>query len=190
MAWLIRPGRALAYRDTPIDSSALSAMVSRLRASIVPPCDIASPHCQIPPFDVADAYGFYALLLKPLESELAGTHHLVVVPDNALLPVPFAALITSANGDAYETLAGEYKKGLAPSPRELSEVYPMAGWLLNAEFATNELPSATALRMLRTRPRPQSSPPAPSRSLESAIPRSRAARIVARSAVTASAVVR
>jgi len=150
LAWLVRPGRALAYRDTPIDSSALSAMVSRLRASIVPPCDIASPHCEIPPFDAADAYGFYALLLKPLESELAGTHHLIVVPDNALLPVPFAALITSANGDAYETLAGEYKKGLAPSPRELSEVYPMVPWLLNAEFATNELPSATALRMLRT----------------------------------------
>jgi len=150
LAWLVRPDRALAYRDTPIDSSALSAMVSRLRASIVPPCDIASPHCQIPPFDAADAYGFYALLLKPLESELAGTRHLIVVPDNALLPVPFAALITSANGDAYETLAGNYKKGLAPSPRELGEVYPAVPWLLNAEFAINELPSATALRMLRT----------------------------------------
>ncbi len=85
---------------------------------------------------------------------MAGTRHLIVVPDNALLPVPFAALITSANGDAYATLAGDYKKGLAPSPRELSEVYPTVPWLLNAEFATNELPSATALRMLRTQTPP------------------------------------
>ncbi len=149
LSWLIRPGRALAYRDAPIDSSVLAAMVSRLRESTVPPCDIASPHCQIPAFDANDAYGFYGLLLKPLESELAGTHHLIVVPDNALLPVPFAALITTG-GEAYETLAENYKKGLSPSPKELTEVYPAVPWLLDAEFAINELPSATALRMLRT----------------------------------------
>ncbi len=152
LAWLLRPGREPAYRDRPIDRGALRAMVSRLRSSVVPPCDMVGEHCQVPPFDAADAYGFYALLLKPLESELAGTRHLIVVPDNALLPVPLAALITSADGAAYATLATNYKQGLAPSPKDLTELYPAIPWLLNAEYAINQLPSATALRMLRSSP--------------------------------------
>ena len=124
-------------------------MVPAVR-DVVPPPILRARTADPPSTPPTPAPFLNALLLKPLESELAGTRHLIVVPDNALLPVPFAALITSANNDAYETLAANYKKGLAPSPRELSEVYPAVPWLLNAEFATNELPSATALRMLRT----------------------------------------
>ena len=47
---------------------------------------------------MAGSYALYARLLEPLRLALAGVHHLLVVPDEVLLPLPFSVLITQTQG--------------------------------------------------------------------------------------------
>jgi CHAT domain-containing protein/tetratricopeptide (TPR) repeat protein len=147
LMWLIRPGQAPLYREHVIKKSDLSAAIARLRASIDPK----------KPFDVEDAHQLYVLLLHPFEKDLASVRQLIIVPDETLLPLPFATLVTSTDADAYATLAAEYHQGFAPSPEELEHDYPRIEWLAKASFAWSMLPSATSLRVLRDEPRRNSS---------------------------------
>ena len=157
LAWLVRPDAAISYRDMPIDRADLHAMVARLRASL----KLRGSDNSERPYDVADAYALEKLLLEPFVKELAGIKHLIVVPDDPLLPVPFAALVVSDQGAAYAALADTYRKGLAPSPAELRDDYPRISWILRSDFTISELPTATSLRALRGWPDARELPTAP-----------------------------
>jgi tetratricopeptide (TPR) repeat protein len=150
LGWLVQPGRAPTYRDVPVGKDTLSATIARIRASITPACNQEGADCRVPAFDVSDANQLYTLLLKPFAGALADTRRLIIVPDDRLLPVPFAALVTDSTGQAYTTLAADYAQGNSPSPKEFSDDYAQIPWMVNSAFAINELPSATALRMLRS----------------------------------------
>ena len=139
LAWVVRPGAALLYVDTPIKKEDLDATVARVRASLNPDR----------PYDVADAFALEKLLLKPFAKDLPGLKHLIVVPDDSLLPVPFAALVVNDQGSDYAVLADAYRKDLAPSPAELRDNYPRIPWLARSDFTISLLPSATSLRALR-----------------------------------------
>jgi CHAT domain-containing protein len=143
LIWLVRSDRAVVYRDCPIKKESLKAMVARMRASLK----------RDQPFDVVDAHDLYHLLLEPLNKSLDGVKHLIVVPDDTLLPLPFATLISSNEGEAYKTLADDYRQGFAPSLIELEHDYPRLSWLADADFAISTLPSATSFRALRNEER-------------------------------------
>ena len=145
LIWVVRPGNGSAYRDSPVKWTDLAAAVLRIRASL----------SRDKPFDVIDSYQLYELLLQPFKNNLSGTEHLIVVPD-FLLPVPFAALVMSDQGNSYAGLSQAYKAHVAPSPRDLERDYPGIAWLANDSRAISVLPSATSLRALRGLPRPTS----------------------------------
>jgi CHAT domain-containing protein len=152
LAWLVRPGEPLVYRDTPTKRAEFDAQVARVRESLRPDR----------PYDVVDAYALYKVLLEPFKADLASEKNLILVPDEALLPVPFAALVTSDEGPAYAILAADYRKGLAPSPEDLKQQYPRVAWLAREHFALSELPSTTSLRVLRGLQTASALPAAPS----------------------------
>jgi CHAT domain-containing protein len=114
-------------------------MVARLRASLRPDR----------PYDVVDAHALALLLLKPLGNSLAGVKHLIVAPDDPLLPIPFAALVVNDQGGDYAALAEDYRKDLEPSSVELRDNYARIAWLARNDFTLSELPSVTSLRALR-----------------------------------------
>jgi len=139
LEWLGRPGQPLAYRDQAVRKADLSQMVTRLRASLKANS----------PYDVADAYQLYRLLLEPFAEDLNTVDHLIIVPDDTLLPVPFAALISSDTGEPYARLREDYQNGLTPSGQDLDNDYPQLAWIVKQQFAISVLPSATSLRALR-----------------------------------------
>ena len=141
LAWCVRPGHPLAYRDTEIKRADLVAMITRERESLRPD----------KPFDVSDAYGLYQLLIAPFKNELASTKSLIIVPDEVILPVPFAALVTDDTGDAYAALAQGYNQGFVPSLTDLKKTYPRIAWLAKSRASISLLPTATSLRLLRNR---------------------------------------
>ena len=112
------------YRDTAIKHDDLKKIVGRVRASLTP------DHA----YDVADSFALYKLLLQPAD-KLGATKRLFIVPDRELFSIPFAALVTSDQGDAYKTLADDYHKALAPSPVELRDDYPRIAWLAKQNLA-------------------------------------------------------
>jgi CHAT domain-containing protein len=139
LGWVVRPGAALLYLDTPIKRADLDAMVARVRASLGPDR----------PYDVADACTLEKLLIEPFARDVPGLKHLIIVPDDPLLPVPFAALVANDQGSDYAVLAAAYHNGLAPSLAQLHDNYPRIPWLARSEFTISVLPSATSLRALR-----------------------------------------
>ncbi len=141
LAWCVRPGHPLAYRDTEVKRADLMAMVAQVRESLRPD----------KPFDFVDSYALYQLLIAPLKDELASTKLLIIVPDGVTLPIPFAALVTDNTGDAFAALARDYKQGLAPSPAELKDNYPRIAWFAKRSMSISLLPTATSLRLLRNR---------------------------------------
>jgi CHAT domain-containing protein len=85
--------------------------------------------------------------LAPLREHLAGVTHLLIVPDEVWLPLPFGALVTQADSEAYWTLADLYRNQLAPAPGELLD-YARIAWLAR-DYTLTVLPAATSLRALR-----------------------------------------
>lgn len=140
LMWCVRAGKPLGFRDPKMDSKQLAATVGRVRESLAPD----------KPFDVVDSAALYQTLVGPFSEQLADVKTLIVVPDEVLLPVPFAALITDDRGPAFAKLADDYRKGIAPSPTELTGDYPKIAWLTNSNFAITILPTATSLRLLRS----------------------------------------
>jgi len=149
LIWFLRPGQTPLFRDEKLSNKDLSAIIARLRRSL----GIRKP------FDVLDSYELYKWLLQPFAVQLAGVRRLIIVPDEALLPVPFAALVTDIRGKAYATLAQAYKDGYAPSADDLRVEYPQLAWLVKQDYAISLLPSATSLRELRSVTRPRTVPP-------------------------------
>jgi CHAT domain-containing protein/tetratricopeptide (TPR) repeat protein len=142
LAWLIRRDKPVLYSFRPIERTAVKASISRLRRSLQPRTL----------FDVVDARSLYKLLLEPFERDLANVNHLIVVPDDLLLPVPFAALITSDTSE-YGKMATMARSNKTISSDLFSHIlnydYPKLPWLLNAHYSLSILPSATSLRLLR-----------------------------------------
>ena len=151
LIWLVRPSGPLTYLETPISQIQLRALVERLRSSIPPPETSSNGTTTPPPYDVAAAFELYSLLIKPLEEHLGQTTHLILVPDELLLAVPFSALLRSNDGPAFKRLAELAYARRNPSPTD-QQLYAQLPWLIRS-YAVTVLPSASSLKVLReTRP--------------------------------------
>jgi CHAT domain-containing protein len=140
-AWAVPRQGPVAFAVIPLKAIDLSAKVHRLRQALEP--DVLRIE-DLPPFDLAQAYELYALLLKPLESGWKGANSLIVVTNGALGELPLGLLPT------------------APSQVDLNAKPLFAGyrnvpWLAHTHAVTM-IPSASALITLRHLP-----PSAPSR---------------------------
>jgi CHAT domain-containing protein len=144
----------------PISRGKLAAAVKGFRENL-----LQDPIGTLPPVDLDTGHELYSHLLAPLRSELAGIKHLIIVPDDVLVPLPFAALVTNNEGEAYRVLAersSRYQKNL-PGPRVFatddSELagYAKVSWLAR-DYGITELPSATSLRLLRGLPHARKQP--------------------------------
>jgi CHAT domain-containing protein len=155
--WLVRPDQPPVYHDLPLDKATLTRQIAQVRASLEqdPAHNPGLPLGEFLPVDVATAHALYQTLLAPLHEALGGVTHLLVVPDDVLLPLPFGVLITQAQGAAYDQLATLYRQRQrrAPTLAELA-TYAEVAWLAK-DYALTVLPSATALRLLRQSPRPR-----------------------------------
>jgi CHAT domain-containing protein/Tfp pilus assembly protein PilF len=151
LVWLVRPGHEPMYRDLAIARAALAQQVGHVRASLDQRQNPALATGHLVPFDVEGAHALYTLLLAPLRPSLEGVRHLLIVPDEVLLPLPFGALVTRADGEAFHSLAVRAQQPEALEPKELAS-YARLNWLVE-EYQLTTLPSATALRALRQRTR-------------------------------------
>jgi CHAT domain-containing protein len=147
MAWFLRRDRKSIYRVLRFDHAQLAHAVENLRESIE---NSSGRYETVGPYDVADAYLLYRVLLAPFEAQLTGVTHLIIVPDDVLIAIPFAALVTNDKGDAFGELAEEYRTGTAPTDEQLRLAYPRIAWLVKQPYTTSEVPSATALSVLRS----------------------------------------
>ena len=147
---MLRPGRELVYRDIAVKRDDLASLVRAVRTSLDQSGNAEAGSGRLVPFDVVGAHELYRLLLVPVAAELAGVSHLIVVPDEVLLPLPFGILVTKTDGDAYRTLAELASRGDTPSDADLGD-YTKLAWLAR-EYAITVLPSATSLRALRQIP--------------------------------------
>jgi hypothetical protein len=147
LVWLLRSGRALVYHDVEVKRKDVQALVTKVRTSLDQSLNREIGAGRLVPFDVAAAHALYRLLLEPVAAGLAGVKHLIVVPDETLLPVPFGVLVTKTDGEAYRRLAEQSERGSVPGPAEFAD-YAKLSWLAR-EYAITVLPSATSLRALR-----------------------------------------
>ncbi len=132
--WVIRRGQPLFFHEVAVEKTTLMRLVQEVRQSLSP--DYGA-------FHVAASAQLYQYLVRPVEPALGGIKHLFVVPDQILIPLPFAALITRLGSHpAASTQA-------AQSPVSLARMdYSMLSWLVR-KYATTMLPSASTLRLLR-----------------------------------------
>lgn len=154
LVWLARKGQEPIYRDIPIKKAELVKLVGRVRLSLDQSANPDLATGRFVPFDISGAHELFKLLFGPIRNHLAGVKHLIIVPDEVLLPLPFTVLLRQTEGEAYKNLANLYTKKLNPSPSELTD-YAKLSWLAK-EYAITVLPSATSLRALRQIPRPKS----------------------------------
>lgn len=138
--WVVPSRGPVSWSEVPIKRGTLANMTKRLRASL----RVESP------YDVDDAHTLYELTLKPIRHFLK-SRRIIIVADQTTLPIPFSALIVDNRGDAFRELQRQYHDGLSPSPAELSSLYPRIHWFFNQGFQVSFLPSATSLRILRSR---------------------------------------
>jgi CHAT domain-containing protein len=154
LMWLIRPGLAPRLEIAPITRDALEDLVAKVRRSMDQVRNSQFSQGQLLPFDVEGAHNLYQLLLGPLRVHLTGITHLLIVPDGALMTLPFAALVTRAAGEAYQKLHQHSKSPYGKRPLPLTapemENYRQLSWLIQ-DHALTILPTATSLRLLRQR---------------------------------------
>jgi CHAT domain-containing protein len=81
-------------------------------------------------FDLNESFALYRLLFGPIESELSGVDHLIVIPSGPLASLPPALLVTQRP--------------------EASHDYGKAAWLVR-RFASSQVPSVAAFVALRDR---------------------------------------
>jgi CHAT domain-containing protein/tetratricopeptide (TPR) repeat protein len=146
LIWLIRATTTL-YKEVGVTREELVGAVTRVRESADQGRNPGLPLGRLTPFDVAGAHRLYSLLIEPVAEGMLGVKHLMLVPDDVLLPVPLGALVVRGEGDAYQRLKEEYDRNRSPGPSELA-LYPRVAWLAK-EYAVSVLPSAGSLRALR-----------------------------------------
>ena len=147
LIWLIRPGQAFLYHEVVVPRPTLVEQVTRIRASLDQQHNAGLAAMQFQPFDVAGAAELYTLLVEPLRPALAGVQHLLVVPDEVFLPLPFGVLVTQTQGEAYQAMAQWHAQQHPLSPQQ-PRGYTQLAWLAR-EYAITVLPAATSLRALR-----------------------------------------
>ncbi|MDR4496195.1 MAG: CHAT domain-containing tetratricopeptide repeat protein [Nitrospirales bacterium] len=136
--WVVRQGQPPVFHNSGIDKTKLSNLVTQIRASL---------GSAKPPFDVQTAHQLYQWLFQPLEAHLSDVDNLIIIPDEVLLPLPFAALITDKTGPAFEHLAQLSSSGKFIPPAGFSH-YTKVEWLIK-RFAITVVPSASAFKLLR-----------------------------------------
>lgn len=146
LAWVVKAGRPLGFREIALDRRTLEALVTRVRASVDTSRWSRSPE-RFPPVDVEGAHALYRSLVMPFEAELAGVGDLLVVPDEVLVPLPFGVLLTHATGEAHRALAALHESGVDEAPSAVQR-HAELPWLIKAH-AVSVLPAATSLRALR-----------------------------------------
>ncbi len=148
--WLIRPGQKVAYRQSSITREQLIQLVRQIRLSLLPQEQSDSRAMLLPPFDVESASQLYQLLFAPIAPQLDGVHKLIIVPDEVLLPLPFAALVTDPYGDAFSRLAQLFLDKRKPSTQDFSS-YTQIPWMAK-KYSLTILPSPSALKLVRQQP--------------------------------------
>ena len=149
--WLLKAHKTPLYYEVNVEKPQLVELVNRLRMSLLPVWDGSTNQLRLPPFDVGTASTLYDLLLKPIEPQLGEVRSLILIPDQVLLPLPFAALITEREGPGFKPLRDLYAKRQTPPPESLSD-YAQLSWLAKS-YPLTILPSASALKLFRqTRP--------------------------------------
>jgi CHAT domain-containing protein/Tfp pilus assembly protein PilF len=138
LVWLLRADQPVLHRQIDITRAKLISTVQHIRDSLTSIRD---------PFDVERAAELYDHLLAPLISSLTGIEHLILVPDDVLLPLPFAALLTQSEGEAFDQLAELNRRKKYPTPRNLAS-YATLPWLAKS-YPLTVLPSVSALKLLR-----------------------------------------
>lgn len=138
--WVLRNGRPVTYREASIGKTDLVDKVSKLRASL---------KSAATPFEIEIAATLHEVLFGSIAAMLTGTEHLILVPDDVLLPLPFPALVTQRS-EAVGSLADLARRKQVPRDEELTR-YSIVPWLARA-YALTILPSASALKLLRHRP--------------------------------------
>lgn len=147
LTWVVRKGNSLVYRDVSVRRSELARLVAEVRSNLDQSNNPRLALGELRPFNVAGSHALYRILIEPLTLHLVGVRHLIVVPDDVLVPLPLGTLITQASGDSYRLLKEFYTRGHTPTPREL-RMYADVAWLAR-DYAITVLPSATGLRVLR-----------------------------------------
>jgi CHAT domain-containing protein len=131
--WVVAKNGPVTFRALPITSAELDQKVTKLREALEP---VALTASEIPPFDVALAYGLYVSLLQPVEDAWRPAKNLIVVANGALGFLPLGLLPTAP-------------AELAPDPSLLFAEYRRVPWLAR-DHAVTVMPSVSALRALRT----------------------------------------
>jgi CHAT domain-containing protein len=145
--WAVRHEQTTMYRETPIDRDKLLKLVQQLRLSLVPKAHPSTGESVLMAYDVESAATLFQMLFQPVRSALTDVEHLILVPDDTLLPLPFAALLTQRDGDQYAHLAQLYRHKQLPSAADFAD-YATLPWLAKS-YPITVLPSATALKLLR-----------------------------------------
>jgi len=124
--WAARRTAAQLY-DVKLDTQTLAVEVQALRTSLDPQLNPS-----LRPFPATRAYQLYQKLLAPAAPMLADAHHVLVVPDGALMSLPIGVLVTKpGRGD----------------PNSLADHRDVA-WLAR-DHAVTVLPAVGSLRALR-----------------------------------------
>jgi CHAT domain-containing protein len=121
-ALLVTP-RGLTARKLNVTADDLAADIADLRRAFVPQLGA------LPAFSLRNAYTLYTQLLGPVNADLMGVDHLIVVPGSELANLPFALLVTAPPTDG--------------------EAYANAAWLIR-RVAVSQVPSPRAYLSLKT----------------------------------------
>ena len=145
--WVLRAGQSPVWHTVQIAKKDVEDLVKRIRKSL-------TSHTR--PFDVKGAHQLYQRLFQHVQPLLKDVRHLIIIPDEVLLPLPFGVLIPEATGSAYEHLSH-----LSPTEQFSKDsdvtLYAKIEWLINRHSLTI-VPSGSAFKLLRqsTLPSPKS----------------------------------
>jgi CHAT domain-containing protein/Tfp pilus assembly protein PilF len=145
--WMVRAGQPALYRESPVTREWLTSRVLQIRSSLLPTARPGTNESVPVPFDVESAAELYHLLFAPVAPQLQGINNLIIIPDEVLLPLPLAALLTHRNGEPFTRLAQLYRLKQTPTPQDLAS-YAELPWLAKA-YPLTVLPSASALKLIR-----------------------------------------
>ncbi len=136
--WFVRHGHPPVSLSFGIPKTSIVKLVEQVRGSVASPKAV---------FDVQSAFQLYRWLLQPLEPQLSEVDNLIIIPDEALLPLPFAALITDNASPEFRYLAQQGASG-QPLPHDRLKTFLRMPWLIQ-RFPLTVIPSASAFKLLR-----------------------------------------
>lgn len=133
--WAVPSQGPIAFARIDVTGGEIESKVRKLREALEPQATTIS---DIPPFDLAQAYDLYSLLLKPVEAGWKPAKRLIVVTNGALGLLPLSLLPTEPAqvGDSDPIFAS----------------YRNVAWLARTHAVTS-VPSAAALKTLRQLPK-------------------------------------